>query len=102
MKTHCLLRRSQCHTTAWVSAELTKLGWLVEIPELGGQWEIVEIYPYRLTKKQLQTRKTLIVPYWIEISAPNKQRALYTVSSWHDQTMLYKAPAGFGNESEPL
>jgi hypothetical protein len=61
MKTHCLLRRNQSHTTAWVSAEATKLGLLVEIPELGGRWEIVEIYPYRLNEKQLRTRKTLIV-----------------------------------------
>jgi hypothetical protein len=61
MKTHCLLRRNQYHTTAWVNAESTKLGLLVEIPELGGRWKIVEIYPYRLTEKQLQTRKTLTV-----------------------------------------
>jgi hypothetical protein len=59
MKTHCLLRREQCHTTAWVTAETTKLGLLVEIPKFG-RWEIVEIYPYRLTERQLQTRNTLI------------------------------------------
>jgi hypothetical protein len=28
---------------------------------LGGRWEIVEIYPYRLSDKQLKTHKTLIV-----------------------------------------
>jgi hypothetical protein len=60
MKTHCLLRRDQCHTTAWVTAETTKLGLVVEIPKLGGRREIVEIYPYRLTERQLQTRNTLI------------------------------------------
>ena len=61
MKTQCLLKRNKCHTTAWVDAEATKLGLLVQIPELGGLWEVVEIYPYRLTDKQLRTHKTLIV-----------------------------------------
>ena len=61
MKTQCLLKRNKYHTTAWVDAEATKLGLLVQIPELGGLWEVVEIYPYRLTDKQLRTHKTLIV-----------------------------------------
>jgi hypothetical protein len=61
MKTQCLFRQNQYHTTAWINAETTKLGLLVEIPGLGGRWEIVEIYPYRLTDKQLKTHKTLIV-----------------------------------------
>ena len=42
-----------------MDAEATKLGLVVEIPQLGGLWEIVEIYPYRLADKQLRTRKTL-------------------------------------------
>src|SRR6516162_834407 len=55
MKSVCLLRRKEYHTTAWVDSDATKLGLLVEISELGGLWEIVEIYPYRLSDKQLQT-----------------------------------------------
>ena len=55
MKSVCLLRRNEYHTTAWVDSDATKLGLLVEISELGGLWEIVEIYPYRLSDKQLQT-----------------------------------------------
>ena len=61
MKTQCLLRGDKYHTTAWVEAEATKLGLRLEIPELGGVWEIVEIYPYRLTNKELKARKTLIL-----------------------------------------
>jgi hypothetical protein len=61
MRTQCLLRGNKYHTTAWVEAEATKLGSLFEIPELGGVWEIVEIYPYRLTNKQLKAHRTLIV-----------------------------------------
>ena len=61
MKTHCLLRQNRYHTTAWIDPKATKLGLLVEIPELGGRWEIVEIYPYLLTDKQLKTRRTLIL-----------------------------------------
>jgi hypothetical protein len=61
MKTQCLLRRNQFHTTAWMDAGATKLGLIVEIGELGGLWEIVEIYPYRLTDKQLKARKTLML-----------------------------------------
>jgi hypothetical protein len=60
MKTQCLLKRNQYHTTAWINAEATKLGLLVEIPELGGRWEVVEIYPYRLSDKQLKTHGGLI------------------------------------------
>jgi len=60
MKTECLLRRNKYHTTAWVEAEATELGSRVETPELGGLWEIVEIYPYRLTDEQLKTHNTLI------------------------------------------
>jgi hypothetical protein len=60
MKTECLLRQNKYHTTAWVEAAATKLGLRVEIPELGGLWEIVEIYPYRLTDEQLKTHMTLI------------------------------------------
>ena len=60
MKTQCLLRGNKYHTTAWVEAEATKLGLRVEIPELGGVWEIVEIYPYRLTDKQLKTHDALM------------------------------------------
>jgi len=60
MKTECLLRQNKNHTTAWVEADATKLGLCVEIPELNGPWEIVEIYPYRLTDEQLKTHKTLI------------------------------------------
>ena len=52
MKSHCLLRRDEYHTTAWMDLEATKLGLLVEIPGLSGLWEIVEIYPYRLSDKQ--------------------------------------------------
>jgi len=44
-----------------MDARTVKLGVVVEIAELGGLWEIVEIYPYRLTDKQLRTRKTLIL-----------------------------------------
>jgi len=60
IKTQCLLKQNQYHTTAWINAEATKLGLLVKIPELGGRWEIVEIYPYRLSDKQLKTHNTLI------------------------------------------
>ena len=61
MRTQCLLRGNNYHTTAWVEVKATKLGSLVEIPELGGRlWEIVEIYPYRLTNKQLKTHGRLI------------------------------------------
>src|SRR5215468_12654176 len=49
VKTQCLLRRNRFHTTAWMDARAIKLGVVVEIAELGGLWEIVEIYPYRLT-----------------------------------------------------
>ena len=49
MKTQCMLRRNQFHTTAWMDAHTIKLGVVVEIAELGGLWEIVEIFPYRLT-----------------------------------------------------
>jgi hypothetical protein len=62
MKTQCLLRRNEYHTTAWIDSKNTKLGLLVEIPELGGPWEIVEIYPHPLTDKQLiQARSNLFV-----------------------------------------
>jgi hypothetical protein len=44
---------------SWLEpAAATKLGLRVEIPELGGLWEIVEIYPYRLTDEQLKTHMT--------------------------------------------
>jgi hypothetical protein len=60
MRTQCLLRGNKYHTTAWVEAKAIKLGSLVEIPELGGRlWEIVEIYPYRLTNEQLKTQRRL-------------------------------------------
>jgi hypothetical protein len=49
------------HTTAWMDVEATKLGLVVEIPQLGGLWEIVEIFPYRLTNKQLKRHHTLIL-----------------------------------------
>ena len=61
MKAQCLLRRNQYHTTAWMDVEATKLGLIVEIPQLGGQWEIVEIFPYRLTNRQLKRHHTLIL-----------------------------------------
>jgi hypothetical protein len=61
MKAQCLLRRKQFHTTAWMDARTIKLGVVVEVAELGGLWEIVEIFPYRLTDKQLRTRNTLIL-----------------------------------------
>ena len=57
MKSECLLRRKEYHTTAWVNSDATKLGLLVEMPELGGLWEIIEIYPYRLSDKQLKTHR---------------------------------------------
>src|SRR5215831_6770984 len=57
----CLLRRNQYHTTAWMDAEAIKLGLRVEIPQLGGLWEIVEIFPYRLTDRQLKRHQTLIL-----------------------------------------
>jgi hypothetical protein len=60
MKSVCLLRRKEYHTTAWVDSDATKLG-LLEIPELGGLWEIVEIYPYRLSDKQLKTHRVSTV-----------------------------------------
>ena len=59
VKTQCLLRRNQFHTTAWMDARTSKLGVIEKLAELGGLWEIVEIYPYRLTDKQLRTRNTL-------------------------------------------
>ena len=63
-KSQCLLRRKEHHTTAWVESRATKLGLLVEMPELGGLWEIVEIYPYRLSDEQLKTHtiSTAILP----------------------------------------
>jgi hypothetical protein len=64
MKSQCLLRRKEHHTTAWVESHASKLGLLVEIPELGGLREIVEIYPYRLSDGQLKKRKisTVVLP----------------------------------------
>jgi hypothetical protein len=56
MKSQCLLRGKERHTTAWVESRATKLGLLVEMPELGGLWERVEIYRYRLSEEQLKTR----------------------------------------------
>jgi hypothetical protein len=44
-----------------MDARTIKLGVIVETAELGGLWEIVEIFPYRLADKQLRTRKTLIL-----------------------------------------
>jgi hypothetical protein len=44
-----------------MDAQAIKLGLTVEIPQLGGLWEIVEIFPYRLTNKQLKRRQTLIL-----------------------------------------
>jgi hypothetical protein len=44
-----------------MDVEATKLGSVVEIPQLGGLWEIVEIFPYRLTNKQLKRHHTLIL-----------------------------------------
>ena len=32
MKSQCLLRRNEYHTTAWIDSEATKLGLLVEMP----------------------------------------------------------------------
>ena len=61
VKTQCLLRRNRFHTTAWMDARTVKLGVVVEIAELGGLWEIVEIYPYRLTDRQLKRHHTLIL-----------------------------------------
>jgi hypothetical protein len=57
MKSECLLRRKEYHTTAWVDVDAAKLGLFVEISELGGLWEIVEIYPYRLSDKELKTHR---------------------------------------------
>jgi hypothetical protein len=74
-KSQCLLRRKEHHTTAWVESRATKLGLLVELPELGGLWEIVEIYPYRLSDEQLKTRRisTVILPAQFKIN-----RTLYS------------------------
>jgi hypothetical protein len=48
--------------TAYVASfRSCKLGLVVEIAELGGLWEIVEIYPYRLTDKQFKARRTLVI-----------------------------------------
>jgi hypothetical protein len=44
-----------------MDAEAIKLGLRVEIPQLGGLWEIVEIFPYRLTDRQLKRHHTLIL-----------------------------------------
>jgi len=44
-----------------MDAQAIKLGLTVEIPQLGGLWEIVEIFPYRLTNKQLKRHHTLIL-----------------------------------------
>ena len=59
MKTQCLLRRNEYHTTALIDSKVTKLGLLVKIPELTGLWEIVEIYPYRLSDKELKDAQRL-------------------------------------------
>ena len=78
MKSQCLLRRKQRHTTAWVASRTTKLGLLVELPELGGLWEIVEIYPYRLSDEQLKTRRisTVILPPQFKINRTLNSPAL--------------------------
>jgi hypothetical protein len=78
MKSQCLLRRKEHHTTAWVESRVTKLGLLVELPELGGLWEIVEIYPYRLSDEQLKTRRisTVILPPQFKINRTLNSPAL--------------------------
>jgi len=62
VKTQCLLRRNRFHTTAWMDARTIKLGVVVEIAELGGLWEIVEIYPSidRQTIKNAQDPDTFL------------------------------------------
>ena len=67
MKSQCLFRQNKYHTTAWIESEAAKLGLLVEIPELGGLWEIVEIYQFRLTDRQLRTHRTLIITKTLSI-----------------------------------
>jgi hypothetical protein len=78
MKSQCLLSRKQHHTTAWVESRATRLGLLVELPELGGLWEIVEIYPYRLSDEQLKTRRisTVILPPQFKINRTLNSPAL--------------------------
>jgi hypothetical protein len=72
MKTQCLLKRNEYHTTAWIDSEVTKLGLLVEITELGGLWEIVEIYPHRSTpRQQLAANNSFSRTYPIEMTKPN-------------------------------
>jgi hypothetical protein len=67
MKSQCLFRQNKYHTTAWIESEAAKLGWFVEIPELGGLWEIVEIYQYQLTDRQLRTDKALVITKTLSI-----------------------------------
>src|SRR5262245_50005418 len=45
MKIQCLLRQNTYHTIAWMDPIDTELGAHVEIPGLGGIWEIIEMYP---------------------------------------------------------
>lgn len=63
MMTQCLLKRNQYHTTAWLNTKVTRLGLVVEVPELGGRWEIVEIYPYRLSVNQIKMHRALIISF---------------------------------------
>ena len=85
MKSECLLRRKEHHTTAWVDSDAAKLGLLVEISELGGLWEIVEIYPYRLSDKELKTHRistvSLLPQFNRRLDLSNRGAHLRTICS---------------------
>jgi hypothetical protein len=48
-----------------MNSEVTKLGLVVEVPKLGGVWELVEIFPRPVTDeefKKLQNLDRLVLP----------------------------------------
>lgn len=59
MYKQCKLEQAGSYTTAWISVRGAKLNASVEVPELGGFWNVLEVYPTALDAKTLREHQKL-------------------------------------------
>lgn len=61
MKTYrmCGLLQNNVHTVGWIEDRGTKVGASVEIPELGGFWEVISVGTVTKTAKEMADKQRM-------------------------------------------
>lgn len=57
MYRQCRLSQGSAHVVGWIEERGAKVGASVELPEMGGFWNVDEVYSFAMSAEQLRSKQ---------------------------------------------